>query len=400
MLNRLKLLTVLGGGGGPAYIINDQFLTDLAAGSVDESLATPGPGTRNVVDTGDFLSISGGEIVTTDATGTGDPCLFYKEPIARVAGRLGWGYLRTESRGYLGFGDGITGIPQVASFFGNSSTLNIYDGTVVSTGDWTSYQYQQTLVALRLAGGFYFVEYDSHLQLVYIGDADGTGDMYYGWSHRAAGSDTSKGKLFKVPEKLWLPTPIASDGMSASGATDGLGHAEGVAGGLGAGGSGVSWTAAVGTWGVAAGARSCSALDGGVGICTIPVTSADLYIDCELTRNGSELGSIARYTDANNYLVAYHDGTNAKLDEVVAGVPNTLITGAVAYSAGAVLALALSGQGAHLIYNKTGIGSTSSINAGLTAAVAGLYSTDTGNTFDDLRVYARGTSGEYDNFFP
>jgi len=52
----------------------------------------------------------------------------------------------------------------------------------------------------------------------------------------------------RIPDTLWLPTPLVSDGFSGS-TSDGLGHAE--TSGLGSGGSGVSWTGA--TWAVSGG---------------------------------------------------------------------------------------------------------------------------------------------------
>ena len=395
---------LLGGIEKLKYLINDEFLTNIAAGSVDETPAEPGPGTRNVVDTNNYLSIAGGEIATSDATAVGDPCLIYKEAIARVAGRLGWGYVWNSHRFYLGFGNAITGAITKSSFcLTTGVSFSIYDtANVVPVGLNTAAVWYQTLIALRQAGAFYFVEGGiqyGNLELLYIGDTNADATLYYGAAHRVGGGDTTKWKNLKVPDVRWLPTPIASDGFGGIvGTTDGLGHAEGVVGGLGAGGSGVAWTDQVGTWAIAAGAKNCSVLAGGIGICTVPTTTPDLYISVEGTRNGSELGIIARYTDANNYLRAYHDGINIVLDEIVAGAPNNLITKIDAIAAGGVIALSLSGQSAWLFYDNAGAGTTAVINAGLTASTAGLYSTDILNTFDDFRLYARGTSGEYDNF--
>jgi hypothetical protein len=70
------------------------------------------------------------------------------------------------------------------------------------------------------------------------------------------GSATGIGNLdfIGVPRQLWLPVPSVSDGFdTAWGTSDGLGHAEGVAGGLGADGDGISWVPAVTTWSVSAG---------------------------------------------------------------------------------------------------------------------------------------------------
>jgi hypothetical protein len=50
-----------------------------------------------------------------------------------------------------------------------------------------------------------------------------------------------------------LPSPLASDGFSVSGTTDGKGHAEGVAGGIGEGGGGLAWQSGGSTWSVSEG---------------------------------------------------------------------------------------------------------------------------------------------------
>ena len=395
--------SIVGGASKHRYLFRDEFTTDLAAGSVDETACEPGPGTRNVVDTGSFLPLVSGVVATTDATATGDPSIYIKEPIARAAGRMGWGWMKRNARGYIGFEDANSGSPAKTASAITATNLVVRDaelsidlGETIAVNQWYEY-----LHALREAGAFYFVRGQAftNMTLVYIGDADATATLYYGGADRVSGADLTAWKSFRIPKKLWLPTPIASDGMSALGTTDGAGHAEGIAGGLGAGGTGLAWTDQVGAWEIAAGARNSSALAGGLAICTVPTGTDDLYIDVECTRVGSELGIAARYTDGNNYLRAYHDGVNAVLDEVVAGAPNNLITAANAYAAGAVLALSLEGQTARLIYNKVYVGKTAVINAGLTATNAGLYTTDIANTFDDFRVYARGTGGEYNYFF-
>lgn len=173
----------------------------------------------------------------------------------------------------------------------------------------------------------------------------------------------------------------------SSATTDGLGNAENN------GRTGNSYTN-VGTWGVAAGKRSCSALSGSVGFSYLAATSADVIIDAVCTRSAGVTGIVARYADANNYLIAYHDGTNAKLDKVDAGVTTNLVSGAATYSATAVLRLILDGTTARLFYNNTAVGSVATTPSS-TSLNHGLYTTDTGATFDNLVIWARGTGNEY-----
>ena len=388
------------------YIINDEFLTALAAGAVDGTLAEPGPGIRHVVDTGNFLSIIDGKVDTTDAIATGDPRLYYTKSIAKVAGRFGTGETSVMHRSYFGFDIDLDGAPVRAGFF-NTNYFTCYD--LANTGRTGPLQqavdvFYEQLVVLRRKGCFCFVRGGvtvpyPYYELMYMGDVDTFGIYYFGLGDRVGGGDISEWKNLKVPKALWLPTPIATDGFGGVvGTTDGEGHQEGVFGGLGVGGSGIAWTDQVGTWAIAGGIKNASALAGGLAFCTVPTSTSDLYVDVEVTRAGGSAGIVARYADSNNYLIAYHDGVNVVLDEVVGGVPNNLISAAIAYVAGAVLALSLRGTQAELFYNLVNRGNTITIDATLTAQNAGLYSTNTANTFDNFRLYAKGTSGEYNNY--
>ena len=193
---------------------------------------------------------------------------------------------------------------------------------------------------------------------------------------------------FRVPVTTFVPVPIQSDGMSAA-TTDGLGHEE--ANGV----SGNAYTN-VGTWGVAAGVRSCSALSGGLGFSYLSCTSGDVLIDVNVTRSAGNAGGVARYVDANNYLIFYIEGTNAVCAKVVAGVQTTLRTGAVTYSAGAMLRLVLeSATSARLFYNDLAVVGAKFTVPSSTSGNHGLYTTDTGNTFDNLVIRAHGTNNEY-----
>ena len=72
------------------------------------------------------------------------------------------------------------------------------------------------------------------------------------------------------------------------------------------------------------------------------------------------------------------------------------MTGAAAYSANVAPILSLNGNSARLYYNGAVVGSTSSINAGLTSTTHGVRVTDTTVQLDDIAIYATGTSGEHD----
>lgn len=200
--------------------------------------------------------------------------------------------------------------------------------------------------------------------------------------------------FMRVPLSLVLFAPIASDAFTrangALGNTGGGGSEE-------SGGSGLAWTAQAGTWGVATNKAACSALTG-AGFATANASSVNVMIEAVVTRSAGNAGLVARYADANNYIIAYHDGTNMHLDKVVAGTPTSLINAATTYSATARTILSLSGTGVRLYYNEALVGAQQTVSdAGLQTGTAhGLYTTDTGATFDNFVVWAKGVAGEYD----
>jgi len=171
--------------------------------------------------------------------------------------------------------------------------------------------------------------------------------------------------------------------------TDGLGNPENN------GTAGNAYTN-IGTWGVAAGVRSCSALSGGLGFSYLPCSSSNIIIEAVCTRSAGVTGLVARYADASNYLISYLDGANAKLDRVVAGVTTNLISAAVVYGATKVLSLHLDGTSARLFYGNAAVGSVATTPAA-GSLNHGLYTTDVNATFDNLVIWARGNEGQYND---
>ena len=184
----------------------------------------------------------------------------------------------------------------------------------------------------------------------------------------------------------------------ALGTSDGLGHQEGLAGGIGAGGGGVAWTDRLGTWGRAAGVASCSVLDvSGIGIATATLNTADVLYSCVLGYSAGSGGVIVRYTDAANYVYVINDGTNVKLFEVTTAVPypgTQRGTGIKAPAAGARLIVDVSGAASRVYYNEALIFAYASI-ADTTGKTIGLITSNVNNTFNDAVAYAKGTGNEY-----
>jgi hypothetical protein len=200
----------------------------------------------------------------------------------------------------------------------------------------------------------------------------------------------------RVPRELWIPAPLISDGFTtAFGVTDGAGHFE--ATGLGSGGGGLTYTQ-VGTWGISTARANCTALAGGLGLAIAPCSNNDVIASVNVTRAAGAAGLVLRYTDANNYLYAYHDGTNAALIEKVGGADaNVVAPTAKTYAAAARLRVVLSGASARLYYNEAIVGAVATTNI-LTGTGHGLWTNNTDPILDNLVVYARGAGGEYERY--
>lgn len=411
LINGALAIAIRNANQATDYLLNDTFSTDRATGAIDGTSAEPGPGQRVAIEVDGQLSIAGGKLLATaQATPLdGDLGLYYTTLFARVMGRLLKAGINLPTLGAanptkVGWGGSGVGPLQMSAASGRTALgfaangflrANMGSAPEIVIGAFSAAtDYEIALILSATGGGFIFIK----------GGAFTVWTMLY---HTATGTlanrvavnnsgNTAQYDYLRVPVAVWLPTPLISDGFSAS-TSDGLGHAEGVAGGIGNGGAGVAWTNRVGTWSVSGGAAAATALSGGVAVRTANCGKADALVTSALTRTAGTAGIVARYVDASNHVQARHTGTNAQLVKVVAGVNTTLVDAVVTYVAGAEIRIICQGQQFRLFYNNAAVGTEQTIaDAALASAtLVGLRSTDTANTFDNFATYARGSGGEY-----
>ena len=396
----MKNLILLGKAGRTSaayrrryYYLYDAFLTDRAAGTVNTSLAEPVGGARTVTDANGKLTISGGQLNFITGGVANDWIYWNSAAFAHTAGRafiVSMGARIAGTSLNLGFDFNTVATTIRNGFTVGQTTLAYTTGAVaISLMAITNTALSLAIIPRATAGFWYLAKGGGlanwTLQNFSIIDAATLNIPEIQRANITAGFDVS---VAKIPKRPYFVRPYTSDAFTAT-TTDGNGHPEGGAT------SGLAYTA-VGTWGVSGGVCSCSALSGGLGFRYLPTSSPDVILSCDLTRTAGVGGIVARYVDAQNYLIAYHDGTNLKLDQVVAGTTTNLFSIARTYAAGGFIRLTLRGTTAIVGYNGV-----ASISAGVTVPAStsvnhGLYTTDTGNTFDNFQVWPTGTEGQYE----
>ncbi len=126
---------------------------------------------------------------------------------------------------------------------------------------------------------------------------------------------------------------------------------------------------------------------------SVDAGSADILAETAITRTaGTQSGLVLNLDSASspsNFIIVYEDGNgNINVDEAVAGVYTNKASTAVTYSAGAVLRAVRYGTSLDVYYNNAKVGSTLTMAAN-TNTKHGLFSTYSGNTFDNFVVWNR-----------
>lgn len=288
------------------WLLNDTFSVDMAAGTLNGTPASGGPGTRTVTDTENKLSVVGGVLSFAGGKASsehGDPGIWYGA-VTRVAGRmvLAKANIATRSAFGIGFDTNQAGFLDGTMLY-ITADLRPYTDGVDDVGLVDANTDYLIAVVLRAVGGFYFLKGGAFVNwtLLWVSRLDSTATLYPGIANH---SSVFTADSLRIPTQLWLPSPLASDSFTrangALGSTDGLGHAEQN------GGNGLAWTFDSGVWTVASnvavgtpGVGSELLTDGGLENWTTPL---------DLT---SWVESVAGLSTINQENVNIHGGTYA-----------------------------------------------------------------------------------------
>jgi hypothetical protein len=232
------------------YLMRDEFVTDRAAGAVNGTLSEYSGHTRTVTDTKSKLSITGGALTFSGgkaAPSDGDPAFWVDLAITRAVGKtLMTGLTVTDVTSVTEFGwdTGKAGAVSENALRITADTLKVYDSgsagpTVYVPADATAYS---LAISLRATGAWYFAKIGTTWKLLWISATGNTASLYAGISNYSAASAYTR---LASPSTLYAPSPLLSDSFNRAdgpiGSSDGAGHAEST--GLGAGGSGLAWSA-------------------------------------------------------------------------------------------------------------------------------------------------------------
>ena len=382
---------------GRTMVIDDNFVTPLATGFVNGSAAEPGSLSlkRVVADTAGKVSITAAQGLTFSGgkptPGWNDPLVSLSPAFTRYPGRIlvCRGTFPGSSQWFVGFMDSTTVYPGYGFQILAANAIRSWGENVLIATLTPGVEHTFWVVFLAaghdmyIKGGIY-----PYPTLVWSSPINSTATLY----PQAASFDGSFSlRSFRVPAAVYLMPSLAYDTFTrADGA---LGSTE-VVGMSGQAITARIWTSNVGTVAVATNKAAASALTGGIAIATAPCVSDDVMADLAYTRSDGTSGLIVRYTDADNYVRAVHDGTNAKLIKRVAGTETTLIDTAATYSAGALLRVIANGTSISLFYNQLAVGTVQTVT-GLTGTACGIYASSVSDTFDNFNVNPIGTAGEH-----
>lgn len=237
---------------GIRYLLDDEYHDTRAAGSVNGTLPTPGPGVARVANDvdGDALSVGSGVLSFANPNASwGNPGLWYGG-ITREAGRVLVIAVNVASGSPLavGWDSNQATIPAYGFNLAAATALRVQlsAGAAITVGAWaTGTEYKLCLVA-RAAGFYPFIKGGAFTTWTLLYPASGGSDATL-YAAIANNNAVFSSVFTRVPAPLWLPTPLAYDSFTRANGVIGSSEA---AGPEGQSAPVVAWTGGA-TWTVA-----------------------------------------------------------------------------------------------------------------------------------------------------
>jgi len=130
---------------------------------------------------------------------------------------------------------------------------------------------------------------------------------------------------------------------------------------------------------------------------SISTTDSDVIANTDVTMAaGTQAGLVLNLDSASNpqnFVIAYIDGTRIHMDKAVGGIYTEVLNTTYTHVAGATLRVTKDGTNYTVFYNNANLGVRTISDAGIISNTRhGLFSTYSGNTFDNFTVFPRGSS--------
>lgn len=393
------------------YLLRDEFRDTRAAGSVNSTAATPGPGTRTVVDTdGDALSVGSGVLQFANPNSTsGDPGIWYPAQ-TRAAGLVficKANMTVTNQVSLMGFHNAQSGRPDFAVLsFDNAGTIDLYNGggfLVQNLESYTAVTHWAAIV-LKAAGAYYFIKGGTFTNwtLLYMGGNDTTATLY---PCVTSYNTTDSWDSVRIPDLTWLPTPLAYDTFTrangALGSTETTGPDSQVV-------SARTWTLQAGSLTIQTNRAHSSGVNGQTDIATIDPGDNDI-VATGITHLGqaatnSKAGILLHFSDTSNYWFTWWEsGGNFYIYELNGGSATARASSTgigVAINTDYDQQVVTDGQtitaylenGNRITYGSAALNETATVH-GIRSKQAGAVTN--ANQVDNFTIFPRGSDNEF-----
>ena len=199
-----------------SWLFRDEFITAAAAPLASPRTCEPGPGTLVITDSNHYLSISGGKLVSSDATAAGDPEIASGSSFARTAGLavfLKWQANATSRLWGFGFDELQEGpFRRSVTEFRIDQVYVVANDTEVDLPDtFTMAEEYKLAVIARSAGTFHLVKGSAEFAswtLIWVDNAANQDPLYAGVSLRNQTGDQHQIDHLRAAQ---LPAPFNSD---------------------------------------------------------------------------------------------------------------------------------------------------------------------------------------------
>ena len=279
---------------GIQWLLRDDFDDTRAAGSVDGTPATPGPGTRSVLDTGNNLEVTGGNAVINGRAANFDPGLWYDETFTRVYGRILLFNIRrggTSNRLYFGADTNQIGAPSSSDLHWMSQVdnalkrYNTGGPTIAQPVPDTNYN---IAIVFRTTGDYTFIKGGafSNWTLIWSDNAEVADNLYVSFVVGTVfASGTHYCSFIRIPDALFDVPCLAYDTFTDANGTSLDAHSSDTSGPDNQAVTARSWTEVWGNYEIQSNRVTTDGVAPGAPglIATIADTGeADVVIDCTM----------------------------------------------------------------------------------------------------------------------